>query len=71
MLEFNNFAPDFLALINNSLFEHFIFRYKRIILQKPILLGIFLKLAIIIIIAFPDFKGNDFWKANGLQIFVT
>lgn len=32
MLEFNNFAPDFLALINNSLFEHFIFRYKRIIL---------------------------------------
>lgn len=32
MLEFNNFAPDFLALINNSLFEQFIFRYKRIIL---------------------------------------
>lgn len=32
MLEFNNFAPDVLALINNSLFEHFIFRYKRIIL---------------------------------------
>lgn len=32
MFEFNNFVFDFLVLINNLLFEYFIFRYKRIIL---------------------------------------
>lgn len=45
MFEFNNFVFDFLVLINNLLFEYFIFRYKRIILQKFIFLGIFFEIS--------------------------